>query len=152
MARFAILFWMGYLLLTEPLAGPGKCRRPCDEEDAFNSLPGSGVRHERLKPVTALGDKHTAAAIGHPEKRGRQIITFIGHSFSKVNKDPLEQAWLAAGLYIFFHLSQKYLWLYITPVEGPSSAQHVRTNLPPRWWSWCRWCSHCTVFNVFNRL
>lgn len=34
--------------------------------------------------------------------RGRQIIPFIGHSFSRVNKDPLENAWLVAGLYILF--------------------------------------------------
>lgn len=36
------------------------------------------------------------------KERGRQIITFIVHSFSRVNKDPLEKAWLVAGLYIFF--------------------------------------------------
>ena len=62
---------MQYLLLTEALAGPGKHWWPCDEEDALNSLLGSGVRHERLKPVIALSDKHPAGAIIHPERKGK---------------------------------------------------------------------------------
>lgn len=36
------------------------------------------------------------------KEKGRQIITFIGHSFSRVNKDLLEKIWLVAGIYIFF--------------------------------------------------
>lgn len=47
-------------ILTETLSGPGKHWWPCDKEDAFNSLLGSRVRHERLKPVVALSDEHLA--------------------------------------------------------------------------------------------
>lgn len=70
-ARFTILFWVQYLLLTETLAGPGKCWWSCHEEGAFHILLGSGVRHEQLKQVTALSDKHTAGAIIHPENKGK---------------------------------------------------------------------------------
>lgn len=69
------------------------------------------------------------------KERGRQIITFIGHSFSRVNKDPLEKAWLVAGIYIYFSSISKIPLahqLYITPVEALSSAQYVKMNLPLR--------------------
>jgi len=36
------------------------------------------------------------------KERGREIITFIGHRFSRVSKDPRGKAWLVTGLYIFF--------------------------------------------------
>jgi len=72
-----------YLLygLTEALAGWGKCWRPRDEEEAFNSLLGSGVGHELInQPLHSVINTLQEPSFT-PEERGRQIITFIGHSF-----------------------------------------------------------------------
>lgn len=57
------------------------------------------------------------------KEKGRQIITFIGHSFSNVNKDLLEKTVSSKNIF-FLSISKIPLAqpLYITPIEDLISA------------------------------